>query len=57
MLVAVDVFVLTQADDPGMPMLLLLLTTGVTVFGLLVLVLRALLRQATTLRTDLDAVI
>ncbi|AEA23685.1 DUF2975 domain-containing protein [Pseudonocardia benzenivorans] len=56
-LVAVDVFVLTQADDPGMPMLLLLLTTGVTVVGLLVLVLRALLRQATTLRTDLDAVI
>ncbi|MBN9109291.1 MAG: DUF2975 domain-containing protein [Pseudonocardia sp.] len=56
-LVAVDVFVLTQADDPGMPMLLLLLTAGVTVFGLLVVVLRALLRQATTLRTDLDAVI
>ncbi|GEL21845.1 membrane protein [Pseudonocardia sulfidoxydans NBRC 16205] len=56
-LVAVDVVVLTQADDPGMPMLLLLLTTGVTVFGLLVVVLRTLLRRATTLRTDLDAVI
>lgn len=56
-LVAVDVFVLTQADDPGMPMVLLLLTTIVTVGGLLVLVLRALLRQATSLRTDLDAVI
>ena len=56
-LVAVDIFVLLNADDPGMPMLLLLLTTGLTVLGLLMIVMRALLRQATTLRTDMEAVI
>jgi hypothetical protein len=51
------VVVLLNADDPGMPMLLLLLTLGVTVVGLLMVVMRALLRQATTLRTDMEAVI
>ena len=43
--------------DPGIPLLLF----GMTLFGavlvLLVLVLRALLRQATALRTDMEAVI
>jgi hypothetical protein len=56
-LVGVDVYVAFKADDPGWPMLLLLMTTGVTVLGLLMLVMRALLRQATTLRTDMEAVI
>ena len=56
-LVAVFLFVGFNADDPGMPMLLFLLTTGVTVLGLLMIVMRALLRQATALRTDLDSVI
>lgn len=56
-LVGVDVYVASQADDPGAPMLLLLLTTGVTVLGLLMMVMRELLRQATTLRTDMEAVI
>ena len=56
-LLGVDVWVAFQADDPGVPMLLLLLTTGVTVVGLLMVVMRALLRQATTLRTDMEAVI
>lgn len=46
-----------SADDPGLPLLLFLLTVGVTVLGLLMLVMRALLRQATTLRTDMEAVI
>lgn len=46
-----------RADDPGLPLLLFLLTTGVTVLGLLLVVMRALLRQATVLRTDLEAVI
>jgi hypothetical protein len=50
-------FVLLNADDPGVPMLLLLLTSCVTVVGLLMVVMRALLRQATTLRTDMEAVI
>ncbi len=56
-LVGVDVYVAFKADDPGWPMLLLLMTTGVTVLGLLMVVMRALLRQATTLRTDMEAVI
>lgn len=46
-----------KADDPGGPLLLFLLLMGVTVVGLLMVVMRALLRQATTLRTDLEGVI
>ncbi len=45
------------ADDPGLPLLLFLLLTGVAVLGLLMVVMRALLRQATTLRTDMEAVV
>jgi DUF2975 family protein len=56
-LVGVFLWVGFRADDPGLPLLLFLLTTGVTVLGLLLLVMRALLRKATTLRTDLEAVI
>lgn len=46
-----------NADDPGLPLLMFLVLTSVTVLGLLMVVMRALLRQATTLRTDLEAVI
>ncbi|PZF96024.1 DUF2975 domain-containing protein [Micromonospora deserti] len=46
-----------NADDPGLPLLLFLMLAGVTVLGLLMVVMRALLRQATTLRTDMEAVI
>lgn len=58
-LVLVVIFLLVgfNADDPGPVMLLLLVLVGVTVVGLLMLVMRALLRQATALRTDLDGVI
>ena len=56
-LVGVFLYVGFNADDPGLPLLLLLLLTGVTVLGLLMVVMRALLRQATTLRTDMEAVI
>lgn len=56
-LVGVLGWVGSTADDPGLPLLLFLLTVGVTVLGLLMLVMRALLRQATTLRTDMEAVI
>ncbi len=56
-LVGVLLYVGLNADDPGLPLLLFLLTVGVTVLGLLLMVMRALLRQATTLRTDLEAVI
>ncbi|WP_169063811.1 DUF2975 domain-containing protein [Geodermatophilus dictyosporus] len=56
-LVVVAAAVVPTADDPALPLLLLLAVAGVGALGLLVVVVRALLRQATTLRTDLDAVI
>ncbi|MEU6074216.1 DUF2975 domain-containing protein [Micromonospora sp. NPDC047074] len=46
-----------KASDPGLPLLLFLMLIGVAVLGLLMVVMRALLRQATTLRTDMEAVI
>ena len=56
-LAGVLAYVGLHADDPGLPMLLFLMVVGVAVLGLLMLVMRALLRQATTLRTDMEAVI
>jgi hypothetical protein len=57
--VLVGVFLLVgfNADDPGLPLLLFLLVVGGAVLGLLMVVMRALLRQATTLRTDMESVI
>ena len=46
-----------HASDPALPLILFLLSVGVAVVGLLMVVMRALLRQATTLRTDMEAVI
>lgn len=54
---AVFLYVGFNATDPALPLLLSLMVVGVTVLGLLMVVMRALLRQATTLRTDLEAVI
>jgi hypothetical protein len=45
------------SDDPVLPALLLLLLFVGAVLGLLMVVMRALLRQATTLRIDMEAVI
>ena len=45
------------SDDPALPALLLVLLLVGAVVGLLVVVMRALLKQATVLRTDLEAVI
>ena len=56
-LVAVFLYVGFRATDPGLPLLLFLLSVGVAVLGLLMVVMRALLRQATTLRADMEAVI
>lgn len=56
-LLGVFLYVGFNADDPGLPLLLFLMLTGVTVLGLLMVVMRALLRQATTLRSDMEAVI
>ena len=56
-LVGVLLYVGLNATDPGLPLLLFLLLTGVTVLGLLMMVMRALLSKATTLRSDMEAVI
>ena len=53
----VFLFVGFNANDPGLPLLLFLMLMGGAVLGLLMVVMRALLRQATTLRSDMDAVI
>ncbi|MGY1632810.1 DUF2975 domain-containing protein [Geodermatophilus sp. SYSU D01186] len=45
------------SDDPVLPALLLVLLLVGAVVGLLMVVMRQLLRQATTLRTDMEAVI
>jgi hypothetical protein len=45
------------SDDPALPALLLLSLLVGAVLGLLIVILRALLRQATTLRSDMEAVI
>ena len=56
-LVGAFLFVGFNASDPGLPLLMFLLVVGVTVLGLLMVVMRALLRQATSLRVDMEAVI
>ena len=54
----VPVFAIADADDaPGLAALHLLLLLAGAVVGLLMVVMRALLRQATTLRADMEAVI
>ena len=56
-LVSLLVWVFSHADDPGFPMVLLFFVLAVSVVGLLMIVMRVLLRQATALRTDMEAVI
>lgn len=57
--VLLGVFLYTgfTADDPGLPLLLFVVLLAGAVLGLLMVIMRALLRQATTLRTDMEAVI
>lgn len=57
MLAGVSTAVVLNADDPGLPLLLFLLLVAGAALGLVVVVLRALLRQATELRADMEAVI
>lgn len=57
LLLGLFVVVGVNADDPGAPLLLFFLVVGGAVVWLLMVVMRALLRQATALRTDLDGVI
>ncbi len=56
-LVGVFLVVGFNADDPGVPLLMFLMVVGVTALELLMLVMRALLRRATTLNTEMQAVI
>lgn len=56
-LVGVFLYVGFHADDPGLPLLLAFAVVGGAVLGLLIVVMRSLLRQATQLRTDMDAVV
>ena len=48
-------YVTPQADDPGWPVLMMMLLLAGGGFGLLMVVMRALLRQATALRIAVDA--
>ncbi|WP_229054926.1 DUF2975 domain-containing protein [Aeromicrobium sp. Leaf350] len=56
-LVGVFLAVGFTADDPGLPLLLFLVVLLGAVAGLLLVVMRTLLRRACTLRTEMDAVI
>lgn len=57
-LVGILGYVGVRSDDRAAPLLLLFLASiGVAVIGLLMVVMRALLRKATTLRTDMESVI
>jgi hypothetical protein len=51
------VWALRQADDPSIGVIFALLLVGLAVVGLVIVVLRMLLGQAVTLRSDLEAVI
>ena len=50
-------YAITQADDPGGPMVLLLVVLSAAVAELLLIVMRGLLADATVLRTEMEAVI
>ena len=50
-------YVVAGADDPSVPIMLILVLTVGAVLGLVVLVLRALLVRATSLQTDLEGVV
>lgn len=56
-LLGLAIYVGWGADDPSTPLILMLMLTVGAVIGLVILVLRSLLRSATTLRTDLEGVI
>ncbi|HUQ56843.1 DUF2975 domain-containing protein [Lentzea sp.] len=56
-LVGVFLWIGFNADDPGVLVLFFLFTTGVSVIGLVLVVMRALLKRATELRADMEAVI
>ncbi|MDX8055095.1 DUF2975 domain-containing protein [Lentzea sp. BCCO 10_0798] len=56
-LVGVFIWVGVNADDPGVIVLFFLFTSAVSVVGLVLVVMRALLKRATELRADMESVI
>lgn len=56
-LAGVAAYVAPGVDDPSTPLIFGLMLTVGAVIGLVILVLRALLRRATTLRTEMEGVI
>lgn len=56
-LAGVFLYIGFNSSDPGIPLVLALMVAVGAVVGLVVVVMRALLKQATTLRTDMEAVI
>jgi hypothetical protein len=57
LMLGVLLFVGFRADDPGLPLLLTVIVLCGAVLGLVLVVMRALLQQATRLRSDMEAVI
>ena len=57
LLAGVLVYLFFTWNDPGLPLLIIVVLLGGGALGLLMLVMRALLCQATVLRTDMEAVI
>ena len=56
-LAGLSLWVAVTATDPAVPLMIGLVDMGVTVLGLLMVVMRTLLRRATSLRSDLEEVI
>lgn len=57
MLAVFSAIVVLHADDPGVPLLLILMLVAGAALGLVVVVMRALLQQAVELRSDMEGVI
>ncbi|NEE00103.1 DUF2975 domain-containing protein [Phytoactinopolyspora halotolerans] len=57
LLLGMFIYLTVQVEDPGLPVLLFGVVLAAGVLVLLMVVMRALLRQATALRTDMEGVI
>ena len=57
LLLGMSTYLASIADAPGLPAVLMVMVLAGAVLGLLMVVMRALLQQAITLRTDMEAVI
>lgn len=57
LLLGVSIYFASISDDPELPALLVLMLSIGAALGLLMVVMRALLQQAITLRTDMESVI